>query len=82
MTEQRAKPRHLAPEYAAQFGDEEVAAAYRYRPPYSPESFAILDSLLGSRPREPPPVGWRDATNPREVSLRRVAAAAGRHPSL
>jgi SAM-dependent methyltransferase len=51
MTERRSKPRHLAPEYAAQFGDQEVAAAYRYRPPYSPESFAILDSLLGSRPR-------------------------------
>jgi SAM-dependent methyltransferase len=48
---QRAKPRHLDAEYAAQFGDEEVAAAYRNRPPYPPETFVILESLLGSRPR-------------------------------
>jgi SAM-dependent methyltransferase len=47
----RTKPRHLDLEYAAQFGDEEVAAAYRHRPPYPPETFAILESLLGSRPR-------------------------------
>ena len=52
MTEpSRTKPRHLDLEYAAQFGDEEVAAAYRHRPPYPPETFAILESLLGSRPR-------------------------------
>jgi SAM-dependent methyltransferase len=47
----RAKPRHLAPEFAVQFGDEEVAAAYRHRPPYPPEAFAIVEALLGSRPR-------------------------------
>jgi len=47
----RAKPPHLAPDYAAQFGDEEVAAAYRHRPPYPAETFAILDPLLGPRPR-------------------------------
>jgi SAM-dependent methyltransferase len=47
----RAKPRHLDAEYAAQFGDEEVAAAYRHRPPYPPETFVVLESLLGSRPR-------------------------------
>jgi len=47
----RAKPRHLDAEYAAQFGDEEVAAAYRHRPPYPPETFVILEPLLGSRPR-------------------------------
>ena len=46
-----AKPRHLAGEYAAQFGDEAVAAAYRHRPPYPPQTFVILDSLLGGRPR-------------------------------
>ena len=45
------KPRHLAPEYAAQFGDEAVAAAYRHRPPYPPETFVIVESLLGPRPR-------------------------------
>jgi hypothetical protein len=30
----RAKPRHLAPEFAVQFGDEEVAAAYRAVAPH------------------------------------------------
>ena len=47
----RAKPQHLAAGYAAQFGDEEVAAAYRHRPPYPPETFAILEPLFGARPR-------------------------------
>jgi SAM-dependent methyltransferase len=47
----RDKPQHLATEYAAQFGDEEVAAAYRHRPPYPPETFAILEPLLGPPPR-------------------------------
>src|SRR5258705_11037971 len=52
MSEARGtKPPHLAPDYAAQFGDEEVAAAYRHRPPYPAETFAILDPLLGPRPR-------------------------------
>jgi len=47
----RAKPQHLAPEFAGQFGDEEVAAAYRHRPPYPTEAFFIVDALLGPRPR-------------------------------
>src|SRR5262250_43333 len=47
----RAKPEHLAAEYAAQFGDEAVAAAYRHRPPYPPQVFAMLEPLLGPRPR-------------------------------
>jgi SAM-dependent methyltransferase len=51
MDPHRAKPRHLAAEYAAQFGDEEVAAAYRHRPPYPSEAFAIVEPLLGPRPR-------------------------------
>jgi len=46
-----AKPEHLAAEYAAQFDDEEVAAAYRHRPPYPPETFAIVEPLLGPPPR-------------------------------
>jgi SAM-dependent methyltransferase len=47
----RAKPQHLAAEYAAQFGDEEVVAAYRHRPPYPAEAFAIVEALLGPHPR-------------------------------
>jgi len=45
------KPQHLGAEYAAQFGDEEVAAAYQHRPPYPAETFAIVDPLLGPKPR-------------------------------
>ena len=52
MTEaDRAKPQHLATEYAAQFGDEEVAAAYWHRPPYPHQAFALLEPLLGPPPR-------------------------------
>lgn len=52
MTEaHRAKPRHLAADYAAQFGDQEVAAAYRYRPPYPADTFVIVERLLGPPPR-------------------------------
>lgn len=47
----QAKPPHLAAEYAAQFGDEEVAAAYQHRPPYPAETFAIIEPLLGPQPR-------------------------------
>src|SRR5262252_8741533 len=47
----RPKPAHLAADYASQFGDEEVAAAYRHRPPYPSEAFAILEPLLGPHPR-------------------------------
>jgi SAM-dependent methyltransferase len=46
-----AKPQHLGAEYAAQFGDEEVAAAYQHRPPYPAETFAIVEPLLGPKPR-------------------------------
>jgi SAM-dependent methyltransferase len=33
-------------EYASIFQDPQVAAAYRYRPPYPPETFAILAGLI------------------------------------
>ena len=42
----RAKPKHLGPEYAAQFADQSVAAAYHNRIPYPPDVFAILAGLL------------------------------------
>lgn len=45
------KPTHLGPEYAAQFSDESVAAAYQYRPPYLDEVFDILAGLINSEPR-------------------------------
>ncbi|MGI8588159.1 MAG: class I SAM-dependent methyltransferase [Chloroflexia bacterium] len=45
------KPAHLGPEYAAQFQDRSVVAAYRHRPPYPPEAFDILGGLLAGRRR-------------------------------
>jgi SAM-dependent methyltransferase len=47
----RAKPKHLGPEYAAQFADDSVAGAYHHRIPYPPDVFAILAGLLGDGPR-------------------------------
>jgi len=41
-----AKPAHLTPEVAAQFADRAVVEAYRARPPYPVEVFALLESLL------------------------------------
>ncbi len=45
------KPKHLQPQYGAQFADESIVAAYRFRPPYPDEVFDTLDELLGERPR-------------------------------
>ncbi len=45
------KPSHLGPEYAAQFQDQSVVAAYRYRPPYPAETFSILAGLITDEPR-------------------------------
>jgi hypothetical protein len=48
------KPAHLGPVYGAQFQDRSVADAYAARPPYPPEFFDIVESLLppaGSEPR-------------------------------
>ena len=45
------KPEHLGPEYAAQFQDQSVVAAYRHRPPYPDEVFTILAGLITEAPR-------------------------------
>ena len=47
----RAKPRHLAPEWGAQFRDQSVAAAYPHRPPYPAATFDVLAGLLTDLPR-------------------------------
>lgn len=44
-------PRQFASEYGAQFGDESIVAAYRFRPPYPDETFDVLADLLGAAPR-------------------------------
>ncbi len=45
------KPKYLGPQYGGQFRDRSVAAAYLHRPPYSPELFDTLESLIHSEPR-------------------------------
>lgn len=45
------KPKHLGPEYAAQFQDEAVVTAYPTRPPYPAEVFAILADLVTTKPQ-------------------------------
>lgn len=44
------KPDHLGPEFAAQFSDPSVAAAYHLRPPYLDEIFDVLTGLIVGRP--------------------------------
>ena len=45
------KPKHLGPEYGAQFSDPSVASAYCFRPSYPDEVYTILERLLGDTPR-------------------------------
>jgi SAM-dependent methyltransferase len=40
------KPAHLAPEFASQFGDPSMVAAYHHRPPYPPQ---VIEHLLSLR---------------------------------
>jgi SAM-dependent methyltransferase len=47
----KPKPVHLGDEYASQFSDTSVVAAYRHRPPYPPETFAVLAGLTRASPR-------------------------------
>jgi len=42
----KPKPRFLGPDYASQFEDTAVAAVYRSRPPYPPETFDLILDLL------------------------------------
>lgn len=46
------KPDHLGPEFATQFADSSVVAAYRHRPPYLDDVFAVLVDLIEDRPRD------------------------------
>ncbi|HSE45709.1 MAG TPA: class I SAM-dependent methyltransferase [Gemmatimonadales bacterium] len=46
-----ARPAHLGPEYASQFRDEAVVAAYHHRPAYSPGVVPVLHELLAHKPR-------------------------------
>jgi predicted TPR repeat methyltransferase len=54
------KPKHLGPEFGAQFKDESVVKAYRYRPPYPDELFDILANLIYSEQRTVLDIGCGD----------------------
>lgn len=47
----RPKPEHLNPKFAEHFTDTSVVEAYRLRPPYPPEAFDILASLMRGNSR-------------------------------
>ncbi len=45
------KPDHLGPEFASQFQDASVVAAYHHRPPYPDAVFDILAGLITDEPK-------------------------------
>jgi SAM-dependent methyltransferase len=45
------RPAHLNPKYGAQFADRGVVDAYRHRPPYPAQVYAVLERLLVDVPR-------------------------------
>lgn len=45
------KPDSFDSSFAESFKSDQVVAAYRYRPPYPPEVFDILESLISEEPR-------------------------------
>ena len=61
------KPVHLGPEYGAQFQDSSMVSAYRYRPPYPAETFALLIGLISDEPRAVLDVGCGDGAIARHL---------------
>ena len=53
----KAKPKHLAPTYGAQFKEASVVEAYAFRPPYPDELFEILVDLMPGESRRVLDVG-------------------------
>ena len=51
MPEMIPKPKHLGLEYASQFADPAVVAAYHHRPPYCAAAFPLLRDLVVGQPR-------------------------------
>lgn len=45
------KPENFGSNFAESFKNDQVVAAYRYRPPYPPEVFDILEHLITEEPR-------------------------------
>jgi hypothetical protein len=48
VNERLPKPERPGPAYAGQFRDPAFASAYPNRPPYPPETFSVLISLLAA----------------------------------
>src|SRR6185436_20285760 len=51
------KPAGFGQQYASAFQESSVAAAYQHRPPYPPETFSVLASLIAGSPRSVLDVG-------------------------
>lgn len=71
-----AKPTHLTPENAARFQQQSLVARYHLRPPYPPEVFDILVSLINDQPRTVLDVGTGigDLARPLAARVERVDA--------
>jgi len=61
------KPKHLGPEYAAQFQDQSMADVYQQRPPYPAEVFSILADLISDTPRAVLDIGCGDGVIARKL---------------
>jgi len=64
-----AKPKGLGPEYAAQFDDASVVAAYQHRPPHPDETIRILAGLIAKDCRRVLDVGCGTGFVARPMSL-------------
>ncbi len=76
----RPKPAHLGPEYASQFSDPSVIAAYHRRPPYPAEVFDVLAKLVIDEPRSVLDVGCGTGEIARGLASR-VASVDALDPS-
>jgi SAM-dependent methyltransferase len=84
MSPSRPKPAPLGPEFAGQFSDPSVVAAYHLRPPYPPAAFDALVELIGDRPRIvlDAGCGTGDIARPLAARVERVDAVDVSKPML
>ena len=77
------KPKHLGPEYAAQFADAAIVAAYHHRPPYPADVFDLLAALAVDEPRAVLDVGCGtgDVARPLAAKVARLDAV-DRSPAM
>ena len=66
----KPKPKHLGPEYGAQFKDKSIVEAYQRRPMYPEETFDILTGLISSQPSRVLDVGCGTGYLARPLSQR------------